>query len=130
MIYAFSRDGGLPGSKYWHKINPKTRTPTNAVWLGVVTSASSAACRSIQKDGYSMAFFALTGICVVGLYISYVIPVVPAAAQPELPAGPVEPQGLAARSSAGSSLAWVALISILFVSPLFWPFGVGGRATR
>ena len=23
MIYAFSRDGGLPGSKFWHKINPR-----------------------------------------------------------------------------------------------------------
>ena len=39
MIYAFSRDGALPGSKYWHRINPKTRTPTNSVWLGVVLSA-------------------------------------------------------------------------------------------
>ena len=39
MIYAFSRDGALPGSKYWHKINQKTRTPTNSVWLGVVLSA-------------------------------------------------------------------------------------------
>ena len=32
MIYAFSRDGALPGSKIWHKINKKTRTPTNSVW--------------------------------------------------------------------------------------------------
>ena len=39
MIYAFSRDGALPGSKYWHRINPKTRTPTNSIWLGVVLSA-------------------------------------------------------------------------------------------
>ena len=39
MIYAFSRDGALPGSKFWHKINPKTRTPTNSVWLGVSLSA-------------------------------------------------------------------------------------------
>src|SRR6185436_16260400 len=36
MIYAFSRDGALPGSKYWHRINRKTRTPTNSIWLGVV----------------------------------------------------------------------------------------------
>ena len=33
MIYAFSRDGALPGSAFWHKVNPRTRTPTNGVWL-------------------------------------------------------------------------------------------------
>ena len=59
MIYAFSRDGGLPGSKYWHKINPKTRTPTNAVWLGVITSAVVGALSLLQSDaGVSVAFFA------------------------------------------------------------------------
>src|ERR1700757_3151930 len=36
MIYAFSRDGALPGSKFWHKVNPRTRTPTNGVWLAAV----------------------------------------------------------------------------------------------
>src|SRR5262245_55344205 len=75
MIYAFSRDGALPGSKHWHKINPKTRTPTNSVWLGVALSAIVGALSLIQNDGYSVAFFALTGICVIGLYISYVIPI-------------------------------------------------------
>src|SRR3712207_583591 len=33
MIYAFSRDGALPLSSFWHRINPRTRTPTNAIWL-------------------------------------------------------------------------------------------------
>ena len=33
MIYAFSRDGGLPGSNLWHQVNKRTRTPTNAIWL-------------------------------------------------------------------------------------------------
>src|SRR6202012_2539685 len=33
MIYAFSRDGALPASKFWHHVNPRTRTPTNAIWL-------------------------------------------------------------------------------------------------
>ena len=34
MIYAFSRDGALPGSSFWHRISDRTRTPVNAVWLG------------------------------------------------------------------------------------------------
>src|SRR5262249_33694046 len=33
MIYAFSRDGALPGSSFWHRVNKRTRTPTNAIWL-------------------------------------------------------------------------------------------------
>ena len=33
MIYAFSRDGALPGSSIWHRVNKRTRTPTNAIWL-------------------------------------------------------------------------------------------------
>ena len=33
MIYAFSRDGALPGSALWHRVNKRTRTPTNAIWL-------------------------------------------------------------------------------------------------
>ena len=36
MIYAFSRDGAVPGSQFWHKINPRTRTPTNSIWFAAV----------------------------------------------------------------------------------------------
>ena len=36
MIYAFSRDGAVPGHQLWSKINKRTRTPTNSIWLAVV----------------------------------------------------------------------------------------------
>src|SRR6202011_175460 len=36
MIYAFSRDGAVPGSQFWHRINKRTRTPTNSIWLAAV----------------------------------------------------------------------------------------------
>ncbi len=36
MIYAFSRDGALPFSSFWHRVNKRTRTPTNAIWLAAV----------------------------------------------------------------------------------------------
>lgn len=118
MIYAFSRDGGLPGSKLWHRINPKTRTPTNAVWLGVVVSAVVGALSLIQKDGYSVAFFALTGICVVGLYISYVIPIFLRLRNPDFVQGPWNLKGYS-KIIGWISVVWVVFISILFVSPLF-----------
>lgn len=34
MAYAFSRDGAMPFSNVWHKVNKK-EVPVNAVWLAV-----------------------------------------------------------------------------------------------
>jgi amino acid transporter len=119
MIYAFSRDGGLPGSSIWHKINPKTRTPTNAVWLGVVVSGVVGALSLLQSDaGVSVAFFALTGICVVGLYISYVIPVFLRLRNPDFVPGPWN-LGNRSKLVGWIAVCWVAFISILFFAPLF-----------
>ncbi len=121
MIYAFSRDGALPGSKHWHKINKKTRTPTNSVWLGVTLSAITGALSLYQKGGYSTAFFALTGICVIGLYIAYAIPIYLRLTNPDFEVGPWNLKGRH-KIVGWLSLAWIAFITILFFAPLFWPF--------
>jgi amino acid transporter len=121
MIYAFSRDNALPGSKWWHKINPKTRTPTNSVWLGVTLSALVGTLSLYQKGGYSTAFFALTGICVIGLYISYAIPIYLRLTNPDFEVGPWNLKGKH-KIVGWVSLVWIAFITILFFAPLFWPF--------
>jgi amino acid transporter len=121
MIYAFSRDGALPGSKWWHRINPKTRTPTNSVWLGVVLSAIVGLLSVYQKAGYSTAFFALTGICVIGLYIAYAIPIYLRLTNPDFEPGPWNLKGYE-KLVGWTSIAWIAFITILFFAPLFWPF--------
>ncbi|RDW68079.1 amino acid transporter-4 [Coleophoma cylindrospora] len=38
MAYAFARDGALPFSKFWSKVNSVTSTPLHSVWLVVVFS--------------------------------------------------------------------------------------------
>ena len=121
MIYAFSRDGALPGSKFWHKINKKTRTPTNSVWLGVILAALVGTLSLYQKGGFSTAFFALTGICVIGLYISYAIPIYLRLTNPEFVVGPWNLKGKH-KLVGWTALVWIGFISILFVAPLFWPF--------
>ena len=121
MIYAFSRDGALPGSKLWHKINKKTRTPTNSVWLGVGLSAIVGLLSLYQKGGYSTAFFALTGICVIGLYISYAIPIYLRLTNPDFKVGPWNLKGRH-KLVGWTALVWIVFISVLFVAPLFWPF--------
>jgi amino acid transporter len=70
MIYAFSRDGALPASAIWHRINPRTRTPTNAIWL----AAGGAFILGLPYLWNATAYAAVTSIAVIGLYIAYVIP--------------------------------------------------------
>ena len=129
MIYAFSRDGALPGSKFWHRINPKTRTPTNSVWLGVVLAGLVGALSLFQTDlNYPVAFFALTGICVVGLYIAYIIPIFLRLRSDTFVPGPWN-LGKWSKLVGWTSVVWVAFITILFFAPPFWPFWPPGGST-
>ncbi len=67
MMFAFSRDGGLPFSKSLSHVSTQYRTPTYAIW----TSAVIAFLSTI----YGNAFVVLSTGCAVFLYLSYVMPV-------------------------------------------------------
>jgi amino acid transporter len=71
MIYAFSRDGAVPGSAFWHRINPRTRTPTNSIWLAAV----GAFILGLPYLYSPVAYAAVTSIAVIGLYVAYITPV-------------------------------------------------------
>lgn len=71
MVYAFSRDGALPGSRLWHRIDPRTQTPNNAIWLGT----GGAFLLGLPALWNTTAFAAVTSVSVIGLYLAYVIPV-------------------------------------------------------
>jgi len=117
MVYAFSRDGGLPASRLWHRINPRTRTPTNAVWFGIAIAACAGSLSLVQHDGYAVAFFALTGIATIGLFVSYMIPIALRLRSPHFEPGPFS-LGRWSRPVGWISVAWVAFVSVLFVCPL------------
>jgi amino acid transporter len=68
MMYAFARDGGLPGSSFLSRIDTTTRTPTYAIWVAIVLAFASTL--------YADAFLILATGCAVFLYISYMIPVI------------------------------------------------------
>jgi amino acid transporter len=72
--YAFSRDKGMPGWWLFRRVN-KDRVPFNAVIAVSVASAIIAIPALFGKNNIPFAFFALTGICTVGLYIAYILPV-------------------------------------------------------
>ncbi len=67
MTYAFARDGGLPMSNLLRRVNSLTKSPSVAVW----TSAISAALFTIL-----VPYTTIAAVCVIFLYISYVLPVV------------------------------------------------------
>ncbi len=66
-IYAFARDEGLPGSAVWKRVSRKYGTPGPAIWL----SAAVAFAATISGGTYAV----VTSISVIGLYLSYIIPV-------------------------------------------------------
>jgi amino acid permease (GABA permease) len=113
MIYAFSRDGALPGSKFWHRINKGTRTPTNSIWLAV----AGAAILALPAIWNTAAYFAVTSISVIGLYIAYAIPIfLRLRAGERFTPGPWH-LGQWSRPIGIIATLWVAFITILFVLP-------------
>lgn len=121
MIYAFSRDGAVPGHKHWHKINPKTRTPTNSVWLAVVLAALLGVSSLIQNEGYSVAFFAIVGMGTVGLYVSYAIPIWLRLHNDDFEQGDWN-LGRRSKVAGWISVVWIAIISVLFFCPVYYPW--------
>lgn len=67
MLFAFSRDGGLPFSKQLAKVSPTTQVPARAIWVAGVLS--------FLFTLYTPVYSTLTVVCVIFLYISYVLPV-------------------------------------------------------
>ncbi|MEA2581308.1 MAG: hypothetical protein QOE83_2200 [Actinomycetota bacterium] len=123
MIYAFSRDGAIPGSKFWHKINKRTRTPTNSIWFAVVGAWLLVA--PAYWKGSAVAYYAVTAIAVIGLYIAYVIPT-----YLRLRAGDAFKPGPWSLGKWGKLVGWIAVIWVVFICivlmmPQYSPGGLG-----
>lgn len=112
MVFAFSRDGGLPASKTWAKVSKKYQTPANAIW-GLFAFALLLA---VSVKDYS----AVLSIAVICLYISYGLPVASRLyARATGKGGEIGPWNLGPFSTAVAVVAvlWIAFISVLFVLP-------------
>ena len=120
MIYAFSRDGALPGSAFWHRVNHRTRTPTNAIWL----AAAGAFILGVPYLWNSAAYFAVTSIATIGLYIAYVMPTYLRLRRGEdFKRGPWH-LGRWSYAIGWTAVVWVGFITILFMLPQFGPIGL------
>jgi amino acid transporter len=82
MLFAFSRDGAVPGAKYWASLS-KNKTPVQAV-LAVAVAGFILTLPALWKVNigteeapiYTVtAFFAVVSIGVIGLYLAFAIPI-------------------------------------------------------
>ncbi|CAO1940902.1 unnamed protein product [Urochloa humidicola] len=108
--YAFSRDGAMPFSNVWHRVN-KHEVPFNVVWLSV----SVAFAMALTSLGSQVAFQAMVSIATLGLYIAYALPIffrVTTARRSFVP-GPFH------LGKYGLVIGWVAVIWVAFVTVLF-----------
>jgi amino acid transporter len=72
--YAFSRDRGMPGWRVFRRLN-QARVPLYAVLAVSVASLLITIPAYWGTNGVPFAYFAITAICTVGLYLAYIIPV-------------------------------------------------------
>jgi len=113
MLYAFSRDGAVPGHRLWHKINPRTRTPTNSIWFCVVFAFILA----VPSMWSGVAYAAVTSIATIGLYIAYVLPTLLRRIQGNSWQGGRWSLGRWSPLIGWLGIIWVAFISVLFMLP-------------
>jgi amino acid transporter len=117
MLFAFSRDGAVPGHRYWHRINPRTRTPTNSIWFCVVFAFILA----VPSLWSGVAYGAVTSIATIGLYIAYVIPTLLRRLQGKSWESGRWNLGKWSPFIGWLGVIWVAIIAILFMLPEFSP---------
>lgn len=117
MAYAFSRDGAMPLSSLWHKVN-KQEVPINAVWLSVFISF----CMALPSLGSLVAFQAMVSIATIGLYIAYAFPIffrITLARKTFIP-GPFN-LGRYGVLIGTVAVLWVTTITVLFSLPVAYP---------
>ncbi|NEN81522.1 amino acid permease, partial [Paenibacillus elgii] len=126
MMYAFSRDKGMPFSSQWAQISKKFRTPAKAIWLAIILSFLLAfvdyIIKTVNPDAAYTTIAFLTAVSVVGLYVAYGIPIwlkLRAKAQGRFQEKHLGPWNLGKYSDFVSvvALIWIVFICIVMVIP-------------
>ncbi|GAA1366809.1 amino acid permease [Streptomyces beijiangensis] len=120
MVFAFSRDNALPGSKLWRKVSSRTQTPVNAVWLSV----GFAGVLALPSLYSATAYGAVTAINVIGITPAYAIPIyLKLRAGDRFQPGPWN-LGRWSKPIGWVAVVWVALVTVLFCLPQKSPVNI------
>lgn len=76
MIFAFSRDGGLPFSNALSTVSFKYRTPVAAIWTASVAAVLFVWLASIVSIAGTSAYTIVVSCTVIFLFFSFIIPIV------------------------------------------------------
>jgi amino acid transporter len=121
MMFAFSRDGAVPGARIW-RVVAGNRVPVNAV-IAICVLAWALMLPTLVNGaiGYQVG----TSIAVIGLYIAFALPIIL-----RIRAGDRFERGAWSLGKhykwiAPISVAWIALITVLFLLPTS-PAGIPG----
>ena len=77
MLFAFSRDGGLPvGSKAMATVSPKYRTPVAAIWTAAVMSILYVVLAMSIKIAGTSIYVIVVNSTLVFLFLSFTVPLV------------------------------------------------------
>lgn len=115
-VWAFARDGMLPGSSVWYRIWKRTDTPVLAVWL------YSFLCILVNLIGLGsyITIAAIFNICAIALNWSYCIPIICKLLYGRFERGPWH-LGPASVLVNVWACIWNAFISIIFMFPTIRP---------
>jgi amino acid permease (GABA permease) len=113
QIFAFSRDGAIPGSKLWRSVSKRTHTPVKSVWFAAI----GAFLLGVPSLWNTVAFQAIVSVNVIGLFGSYGVPIFLRLRRgDDFVPGPWN-LGRWSRPVAVVAVVWIGLSSILFLLP-------------
>ncbi|XP_024522017.1 amino-acid permease BAT1 homolog isoform X1 [Selaginella moellendorffii] len=118
VVYALSRDGGIPYSRVWRVVHPTRKVPANAVWL------CSALCILLGLPilKVDVVFTAITSVCTIGWVGGYAVPIFARMVIPEAQfhRGRFH-LGPASRVVCLVSFLWICYTVAVFLLPTVYP---------
>jgi amino acid transporter len=127
MLYAFSRDDGLPGSAWLKKVSHRYRTPANSLTAMVVVAWLFSVAAFIVGTGTAIVI--ITAISTIFLYAAYGVVIYLGATTSGWLTERVWSLGRWSKPVAWVAVAWVLVLMVLFSWPtsgnISWPFMIG-----
>jgi amino acid transporter len=115
MLYAFSRDDGLPGSGWLKRVSHRFRTPANSLVAIVVVSWLFSLAAFVVGTG--TAIIIITAISTIFLYAAYGVVIYLGATTDEWRKERVWSLGRWSKQVAWLALAWIIILMVLFSFP-------------
>lgn len=118
VVYALSRDGGVPYSKQLRKVNRRVQVPVNAVWFSI----AFAILLGIPILKLNVVFTAITSICTIGWVGGYAVPIFARMVikTENFKRGPFHLGG-ASRWVCLVAFLWICYTCVVFLLPTLYP---------